>query len=308
MPNNDKTNWDRIKERDENDTMQYRDVYGDQQLERSHIGRLKTMTSRNVLNAALSVAVFFGTYIMIGFISGIMAFMTGSTTINGMTYYVLHFSFARFMIALVIAGGFFGIMYAVLKRGLEAQNAMNETSDINQYPNDQHIALPEEIQRKFDYFPDVGATSSVTFSSMISHTALSNKGLKPIKFARRVPEDIRDDDGDIVLYKGEILRDEDGNALFEEKEPIDIAFMEALYDASGVPKKGELRKYYDPRLIPYNPGNKDRDKLKGYETVADLINGDWEYPEYEPQRAAGAYLVDTAPVNTMVLAIEKLIV
>ena len=33
-----------------------------------------------------------------------------------------------------------------------------------------------------------------------------------------------------------------------------------------------------------------------------MINGDWELPEYEPQRPAGAYLVDTEP---MVLAITR---
>ena len=55
---------------------------------------------------------------------------------------------------------------------------------------------------------------------------------------------------------------------------------------------------YDTTKVPYNPGNENRDKLKGYDTVADLINGDWEFPPYEPQRPAGAYLVDTAPVNT----------
>jgi len=44
---------------------------------------------------------------------------------------------------------------------------------------------------------------------------------------------------------------------------------------------------------------RDRDKLD-YDTVADVINADWEFPEYEVQRPGGAYLVDTAPTNTMV--------
>src|SRR5207245_2788785 len=50
---------------------------------------------------------------------------------------------------------------------------------------------------------------------------------------------------------------------------------------------------------------KNRDKLGRYATVADLITADWEFPEYEVQRPAGAYIVDTAPVNTMVLAITR---
>lgn len=76
-----------------------------------------------------------------------------------------------------------------------------------------------------------------------------------------------------------------------------------------------MRKKYDTTLIPYNPGGKNRDKLGAakpgqtpephYKTVADLINSDWEFPAYEVQRPAGAYIVDTAPVNTMVLAITR---
>ena len=84
--------------------------------------------------------------------------------------------------------------------------------------------------------------------------------------------------------------------------------MDALYQASGVPKgktAGEmLRKYYDATKIKYNPDGSNRDKLGKFETVADLINKDWQLPYYEPQRPAGAYIVDTAPVNTMVLAIN----
>ena len=140
---------------------------------------------------------------------------------------------------------------------------------------------------------------------MISHCAISNKGLNPVQVSRRVTKDILDDDGDVLLYKGEILRDEDDNILYEEKPMIDIDFMNALYTASGLPDIKGMRKFYNTTLIPYNPGNKDRDKLKGYETVADLINGDWQLPAYEPQRPGGAYLVDTAPVNTMVLAITR---
>ena len=80
---------------------------------------------------------------------------------------------------------------------------------------------------------------------------------------------------------------------------IDIDFMEALYDASGVPKnkgKDKIRKYYDATKIPYNPLGDNRDKLGKFDTVADLINADWQLPYYEPQRPGGAYLVDTAPV------------
>ena len=300
------SNWDRVKSQKIGDTTQYRDVYEEQQLERSARGQKQTMTSRNIANAALTVLVFFLSYFVIGAISGLLAMLYGYDNYqHSFAYYVSHFSFSRLLICLIISASFYGIMYVILKHNLDVQNSLEDAADINQYTNDQHVALPEEIQRKFDWFPDVGATSNVQFSSMISHCAISNKGLKTIQVARRVPQDILDEDGDVILYKGEILRDEDDEILFEEKPMIDINFMNALYEASGLPDVKGLRKFYNTTLIPYNPGNKDREKQKGFDTVADLINGDWELPAYEPQRPGGAYLVDTAPVNTMVLAITR---
>lgn len=300
------SNWDRVKSQKIGDTNQYRDVYEEQQLERSARGQKQTMTSRNIANAALTILVFFLSYFVIGAISGLLAMLYGYDNYqHSFAYYVSHFSFSRLLICLIISASFYGIMYVILKHNLDVQNSLEDAADINQYTNDQHVALPEEIQRKFDWFPDVGATSNVQFSSMISHCAISNKGLKTIQVARRVPQDILDEDGDVILYKGEILRDEDDEILFEEKPMIDINFMNALYEASGLPDVKGLRKFYNTTLIPYNPGNKDREKQKGFDTVADLINGDWELPAYEPQRPGGAYLVDTAPVNTMVLAITR---
>lgn len=191
------------------------------------------------------------------------------------------------------------LLKTILKRNLDAQNAMNDTSDINQYENDQHIALPEEIQRKFDWFPDVGAHCPVQVSSMISHVMITNKGLNKIKFAKRTDKDIVDEDGDIVQYKGEIVVDDDGEPITEMVPIIDSEFADALFEASGAPK--EVRKYYDPTKIPYNADGKDRTKQCGtHKTVADAINSAWTLPLYEPQRPAGAFLVDTEPVNTMV--------
>ena len=235
---------------------------------------------------------------------------------------------SKFKVFLTLLAGLlcFGILYGIMKRNLAAQNVLNDTSDINQYQNDQHIALPEEIQRKFDWFPDVGAHAPVQVSSMISHVALQNKGLNTVKLARRAKKDIKDEDGDIKYYKGEILRDDDGEAITDIVPMIDEAFMEALFDASGAAKDkaarggllhrlfpkifkgmrgGTVRKRYDVTKIPYNPGNENRDKLKDADTVADMINKYWTLPEYEPQRPGGAYLVDIEPVNTMVLAITR---
>src|SRR5699024_5568103 len=39
--------------------------------------------------------------------------------------------------------------------------------------------------------------------------------------------------------------------------------------------------------------------------VKDVIVDDWEFPIWEKQRPGGMYIVDSAPVNTMVLAITR---
>lgn len=218
---------------------------------------------------------------------------------------LLSVSMWKVLFSLLLGGITFGLIYPYLMRNLQAQNLMNDTTDINQYANDQHIALPEEIQRKFDWFPDVGAHSNVQPSSMISHMMVTNKGLKKVPVSVRAEADILDEEGDPEYLKGEILRDDNDDAVVMQLPIIDEEFGSALFDASGLPNEKGLRKFYDVAKIPYNPGNKNLDKLKGYDTVGDLINKDWEFPEYEVQRPGGAYIVDTAPVNTMVLAITR---
>lgn len=199
----------------------------------------------------------------------------------------------------------YGLMYPVMMRNLESQNLMNDTTDINQYAGDQHIALPEEIIRKFDWFPDAGAHSGVQVSSMISHVMLTNSGLKKIETTQHADQDVLDADGEIVFYRGEVLVDEDDRPLTKMQPLIDVQFGEDLFEASGIPRDKTLRRRFDASKIEYNPDGKRRDKLGTHKTVADLINADWTFPDYEVQRPAGAYLVDTAPVNTMVLAITR---
>lgn len=199
---------------------------------------------------------------------------------------------------------FFLAFYQFMQRNLMAQNLMNDTADINQYQDDQHIALPEEVQLRYDWFPDVGAHSKVQVSSMISHMALNNKGLNKIMVPQRADADIIDKDGEVQYYKGEILRDEKGKPIYEKVPMIDEDFTDELFEASEALDTYQIA--YDARKIEYNPDSKYSNKQGGdYDTVADLINHEWVLPEYEPQRPAGAYIVDTEPVNTMLLAITR---
>lgn len=211
-------------------------------------------------------------------------------------------------------------------KNIDAENLMRDTSDINQHTNDQHIALPEELQRSFDFAPDAGAHFDVKggVSSMISHNMFLRKGLPKVDVVQRASEDTYDKEGNLQYYKGEALlkdvvaTDDEGKALLDDdgdqvmtsvpitkSEPIiDEEFGTVLFDASGLPDEKRLRKRYDTTVIPYNAGGKNRDKHK-YDSVSELVTETWEFPEYEVQRPAGAYLVDTAPVNTMVLAITR---
>lgn len=293
------TNWERIKNRSAGETIANRDVYSDQQLDRSSSQDTSTMTSRIILNIALTVFFFFVCWLFVslcskGFSGLVYTVFPGMGHPEKMVSF--GFTFGKFFLCCVLSAVFYGVMYLILYRNFITQTMHLKNSDINTYANDQHIALPEELQVKFDWFPDVGATSDVQFSSMISHMALSNKGLKKVKFARRAKEDVLDEDGEVVLYKGEVLRDEDDNILYDTVDLLDTGFMTALFNASGLPKDRECRKFYVPGNIPYNPDGSNRDKLGKFATVADLINKDWELPWYEPQRPGGAYIVDTAPV------------
>ncbi len=216
-------------------------------------------------------------------------------------------STAAFLITFII----FGI---VTYRSKIMQDATVDTDDINQYTGDQHIAFVDEVQQKYDIFPDVGAHSSVSPSCMISHMALSNKGIRPVLKTKRAQEDIYDEDGKHLYYKGEPLVDDDGDFIYEKAPMFDINQMEALFETSGIPRRKrkwyslaqpeQIRKYFDPKKIAYNPNRKNREKLP-YDTWADVINNDWELPWYEPQQPSGVYMVDTRPVNTLILAITR---
>lgn len=304
MAHENQSNWEKLKDRLPSNTMRFRDVYDDQQLDRTRVKQRQTMKTRNIANIAMSIFFFFVFYLILSVMSTYSHFVHGvsdpSYTFGMAVNSGFGLTFGKIFFDIVGTAVFYAVMHLILVHNLDAQNLLNDTSDINQYQNDQHIALPEEIQRNFDWFPDVGATSDVQFSSMISHMAISNKGLKTIQVAQRASSDILDEDGDIVTYKGEILTDDEGNVLYEEKPLIDIDFMNDLFDASGLPNQKNLRKFFNTTMIPYNADGSNRDKLGKFATVADLINADWEFPYYEPQRPGGAYIVDTAPVNTMV--------
>ncbi len=317
-----KKNWKFLKNQKYEESVKGRDVYNDQQLRRGVLRERQTMFSRNVISLCLSALAAFCIFLL--WSAGISVF--GKHTSSVFISYGLFHAYSSMQVYVSLGIGFlvFAALQPFMRKNLEAQNMLCTTDDINQYTDDQHVALPEELQVKFNYFPDAGAHSSVQVSSLISHMALSNKGIRKVRMVKRYDKDLHDSSGEITAYKGEIIYDDENNPKYKKVPMFDTKFADALFEASGAPK--EVRKTYNVRKISYNPGNKNKDKLCGeksikarraftkrkrrtgralYNTVSDLINKDWYIPEYEPQRPAGVYLVDSAPVNTMILAITR---
>lgn len=301
------------------DTAATRDVEGQQILERGEREQKSNPWPRRI--AAGILAILFGVlgYVVgVGFmllrqVSGILT--SGESWLDfGSSFDMSLISESKglivFAVGVAILSGL--IMYERFMANWRSENSMADTTDINHHLNDQHVMLTEEMQEKLDWFPDAGAHSGIQVSSMLSHVMLSNKGLKKIDVVERYKDDTVDENG-VQHFKGEIIREDNGDAVLKKQPLIDEAFGQELLTASGIPQSKEakdIRLAYDTRKIPYNPpieGDErkkkpqrmDRDKMD-FDTVSDLINNDWEFPEYEVQRPAGAYLVDTAPVNTMV--------
>lgn len=310
-------NWQSLSKKGFQDQAKNRDVHSTQNLDRGEMGEVSKPIKEHILSVFLAIL-----FAVLGYIAGYIFFFLGAiyqyiATSNGGSF--LGFSMADVQVssdwriwawtALV-----FVISWLAFNQKLmlshKSRNSMVDATDINTYENDQRIMLPEEIQREYDYFPDTGAHSSVQVSSMLSHFMLSKKGLKPVEVVERFAKDVVDDEGGVIHYKGEVAYDDNGLPIKTRMPMIDEEFGQELFTASGIPpSEKQIRKPVEVKGIEYNPkddtGNrKDRDKLE-YDGVADLINNDWEFPEYEVQRPAGAYIVDTAPVNTMVLAITR---
>ena len=127
------SNWERLRNLRAGETNQYRDVYDDQQLERSYQGQNKqTMTARKVVAAALTIMVFFLSYFVIGFFTAVIAMLYGreGEVTYSLSYYIAHFSFTMLLVCLIISASFYGIMYVILKHNLDVQNSLDDTADI----------------------------------------------------------------------------------------------------------------------------------------------------------------------------------
>ena len=311
MFRNKKSNWQRLSSASPRKDPRYRDVHGEQQLERGERPQLKSSVPRTVASAIIGLLVAGAVYCVIALVSGFFNMIGSGESLLDMAFRPDWTpSLMNAGGALLAGGAVFALVYSKLMLQLTAQNAMADTKAINQHKDDQRVALPEEVQRRYDWFPDAAAHSSVSPNSLLSHMMLSNKGVHRVPVTVRHEADVLDEDGDILAYKGEAVLD-DADGIVTKKMPLfDEQFADDLFDVSGALDDPSVRILFDTTKIPYNPKDKktgkrgNRDKLD-YDTVVDLINKDWYLPATEVMRPAGAYIVDTAPVNTMVLAMTR---
>lgn len=278
----------------------YRDVYGEM---REKKGNKQGVTTRSVVPVGTGLAMAGTALTVFGIIPFGTDLLTNVAKDLGMmskTYSLVdtakYLAYGSLLPATISWGSVVGVglfAHTALTLNWRAQNMNNDHTDINTSTNDAYVQQPLELPSNYDVFPDAGAHSSVSPTAVLSHMMLDNKGIDKITVPKLV-------DGDPVY-------DEDGHMVMETKDVFDRNFGEELFSASFIPTKENggkpLRKFFDPRSILYNPTGV-RGKAKG-QTVADLINSDWEFPSYERQRPAGAYVVDTNPANTMVLAMTR---
>lgn len=219
------------------------------------------------------------------------------------------------ILAIIISSAGYSGMQVFARRYWESQNADSDRSllDSDEYQDDARIQQPEELGENFDIFPDAGAHSkNLAVTAILGHVPLNNDGLKKIQLPLRADgKTDLDEDGE-PINRNVLLYDENDEIVEVTKDLIDEDFGEKLWDSAGIPRprgrnasyiKQVLRHRYSPNKLNYNPMKKFG--KANYDTVADWINVDWEMPEYEVQRPAGMYIVDTEPNNTMVLAMTR---
>lgn len=292
----------------------YRDVYADMRKERGNKVKPTSKAYVHVITSTFGVALtsftFLGTPMLWMMGSKVTELLGTGKSIEYLdAFKEVAFGSPFSVLPYTIAAGGTGLMYSYLKRNWDAQNVGRIHTDIDTYEDDAYIQQPEQMAYNFDIFPDAGAHSVVSPTAVLSHMMFSAKGIKKISKPLRYKEttEIEYDDGTKeVFLKGELVLDDYGEPIFETVPLIDEDFGESLYTASYIPEGAEgksIRKHFDTNKLLYNP-KQVRDKTPE-KTVAEHINKHWTFPNYEIQRPAGAYIVDTEPNNTMVLAMTR---
>lgn len=203
---------------------------------------------------------------------------------------IIHVSTTKPMVYVTLLGSFiFGIMGMVFHMKYGKRVALTEDhTDINTYVGDRDKLTLSEMFQQYEIFPDAGAKSrSVAPTAIVGHAFIDNDmRFSKVKLAERDAN-------------GEIKYDKDGKRKLQSLKLFDSKIQKDSFESIGIIDESEQTKI-DAFKMKY------RKKSNGkWQTVGEFIKEDWFIPEYEMQRPAGVFFVETAPVNSVAIAITR---
>ena len=209
--------------------------------------------------------------------------------VNGVLDSMLHVgtSFPGLFFVLFIAA--FGTVYFLYQyRKYGKREALKEDhTDINTFSGDRNKLTLEEMFQQYAIIPDAGAVSrTVNPTAIVGHAFIDNhKKLKSVKIAERDEN-------------GEYLKNKQGKIKYKSCPLFDTQLQKESFESIGI-----LNEENQIKIDPFKMNYK---KIDGkWQTVGDFINKDWYLPTYEKQRPAGIFFVETAPVNSVAIAITR---
>lgn len=300
------TAWDIEKSKDIEKQARYLDHSESQKLERVDLDSVnnesKLWTRLGVLLSIVIPLVLYYAVVFLphGFINFLRRAMGKEPNVFEGSYYP---SANQLFIIILASSLILLLMWIKIHAINRSVTAIDRVDDLNTHSRDARIMLFDEMIEQLEIFPDVGCHSNVKFSSIVSHVMFDDKNLPYVDTFLRHEKDVLDDDGEVLYYSGEPVLDNEGKEVVLSVPIVDKSFGEYLYDESRVPKP--LWFFLNTKGVAYNPDGRNRDKLGKYNTIRDMIKADWTLPSYEMARPAGAFLCDTAPLNTLLIAITR---
>lgn len=203
---------------------------------------------------------------------------------------IIHAATTKPMLFFTLFGSFiFGVMGMIFHKKYGKRVALTEDhTDINAYVGDRDKLTLEEMFQQYEIFPDAGAKSlSVAPTAIVGHAFIDNDmRFNKVKLAKRDKN-------------GEIEYGDDGKPKLQSLKLFDSEIQKDSFESIGIMEKEDQIKI-DAFKMKY------RKKENGkWQSVGDFIKEDWFIPEYEMQRPAGVFFVETAPVNSVAIAITR---
>lgn len=199
-----------------------------------------------------------------------------------------------------VIGLILGVISLFANRKVDKKTSLTQDhTDINTYEGDRHILELDEMARTYDVFPDAGAHSNISPTSIVGHVFFKNdKRLPKVKLAKRDEE-------------GNILKDKNGKMILKTYDMFDDKVRSAAFNSVGVKdQKGQQEKTINPfdlkyKKIPIKRNSKGEVTKYKWQSIGEFIKENWYIPYYETERPTGAFFVEKGAVNTFTIAITR---